>query len=87
MKGNKKNLGQSSVSQDILIARLAFVSGCILSLGGALSTIAAGIALEALENSSNQDSQKTDTHSKHSENMQKQIDYLLDELKQIKKIM
>ena len=87
MKGNHKNLEQSSNSQDLLIARLAFVSGCILSFGGALSTIAAGIELEALENANNQGSQKSDTYSNHSEKMQKEINYLINELKQIKKML
>lgn len=87
MNGNKKNLDQSSDSQAIQIARLSFIGASIVTLGDGISAIAAGLALEALENSSNQNSQNSDINSKQSEDMQKQMDYLINELKHIKKMM
>ena len=49
--------------------------------------VAAGLALEALEKQSNQSTQNSNGQSKQIENMGKQIDYLINELKQIKRIM
>ena len=47
-------------------------------------TIAAGLAVDVLEKSSNKGSQSLDAQSK---SMQKQLDYIINELKQIKKMM
>lgn len=84
MNTNKKNSDQSSDSQDIQIARLTFIGASIVTLGDAISAIAAGLALEALEKSKNGDSGTPPTKSK---DMQKQLDYLINELRQIKKMM
>lgn len=56
MNNNKKNSEQSSGSQDIQIARLAFIGASIVTLGDLISTLAAGLALDALEKSKNGDS-------------------------------
>lgn len=87
MNGNKKNLEQSSDSMNIQIARLAFIGASIVTLGDGISAIAAGLALEALEKSNNQDSQNTDTQLAQSKDIQKQMDYLINELKHIKRMM
>ena len=84
MNNNKKNSEQPSVSQDIQIARLAFIGASIATLGDAIAAIAAGLALDALEQSNNGDSSPPPTQSK---DMQKQLDYLINELRQIKKMM
>lgn len=87
MSANKKNARQSSDSLDIQIARLAFIGSTITTLGDGITAIAAGLALEALENSSNQNSQNIDKQSKQSDTMQKQIDYIINELEQTKRMM
>ena len=84
---NGKNSEQSSDSQDIQIARLAFIGASIVTLGDAISAVAAGLALESLEKSKNQDSQKNDSPPHQSKDMQKQLDYLINELRQIKRMM
>lgn len=87
MNGNKNHLEQSSDSMNIQIARLAFIGASIVTLGDGISAIAAGLALEALEKSNNQDSQNTDTQLAQSKDIQKQMDYLINELKHIKRMM
>ncbi|MFJ7738352.1 translation initiation factor 2 [Lysinibacillus sp. NPDC097287] len=86
MRGNKKNSNQSADSQDIQIARLAFIGTAISTLGDGIQMVAAGLALEALEKSSNQGAQNSNEQSKQTENMERQIDYLINELQQIKRI-
>lgn len=86
LKVNANKKEQSPDSQEIQIARLAFIGASIATLGDGIAAIAAGLALEALENSSNQGTQKSDS-SPQSKDMQKQLDYLINELKQIKKMM
>ena len=87
VNGKKNNLEQSSESTDIQIARLAFIGASIVTLGDGISAIAAGLALEALEKSSNQNSQNTDTKLTQSKDLQKQMDYLINELRHIKRMM
>lgn len=86
MSENTKNSNQSASQQDIQIAKLAFIGTSISTLGDGIQMVAAGLALEALEKSSNQGAQNSNEHSKQTENMEKQIDYLINELKQIKRI-
>ena len=81
----KKKSEQSPDSQEIQIARLAFIGASIATLGDGIAAIAAGLALEALEKKSNPDPQKTGSTLPHSKDMQKQLDYLINELEQIKK--
>ena len=84
----KNNPQQSSDITDIQIARLAYIGASIATLGDALSAVAAGLALNALEKSSNQNPQNQNSdQSKDVEDLQKQIDYLINELKQVKKMM
>ncbi|QDQ03207.1 translation initiation factor 2 [Lysinibacillus fusiformis] len=88
MNDYKKNPQQSLDTTEIQIARLAYIGASISTLGDGLSAVAAGLALNALEKSSNQNPQnQNNDQSKGSEDMQKQIDYLINELKQVKKMM
>ncbi|MGE7916692.1 translation initiation factor 2 [Lysinibacillus xylanilyticus] len=66
---------------------MTYVGAAISTLGDGIQTIAAGIALDALRNSNTQDSQNDAKQSLQKDNMQKQIDHLIYELKQIKKII
>ena len=87
--GNKKDqLNQSPESLDLYVAKRTFIGASIATLGDGLQALAAGIALEALEKekSNNKSSQNHNGHSKQSEETEKQIDYLINELNQVKKM-
>ena len=87
--GNKKDqLNQPPESLDLYVAKLTFIGASIATLGDGLQALAAGIALEALEKekSNNKSSQNHNGNSKQSEATQKQLDYLINELNQIKKM-
>lgn len=85
-RNNKQN--QNNDSMDIYIAKLAYIGTAISTLGDGIQTIAAGLALESLQNAKN-DSSPTNNGDQTAkvDNMQKQIDYLIAELKQIKKML
>ncbi|MFJ8234131.1 translation initiation factor 2 [Ureibacillus sp. NPDC094379] len=88
--GDEKNpFNQSSESVDLFVAKLAFIGASISTLGDGLQAVAAGIALEALERekSNNKSSQNNNGQSEQLELMQKQMDYLVNELKQVKKML
>lgn len=82
---NKSN--QNGDSQEIYAAKLAYIGSAIVTLGDGLVAIAAGLTLESLIKSKNQGSTNGEYQSFQTENMQKQIDYLINELKHIKKII
>lgn len=87
---NKNNPQQPSVATEIQIARLAYIGATIATLGDGLSAVAAGLALNALEKSNNQNPQvqnSDQSNEKDVEDLQKQIDYLINELKQVKKLV
>ena len=87
MNDKKNNQKSASDLQDIQIARLAFIGASIATLGDGISAIAAGLAVEALEKSSGQSSSNPEEQSNRSSKMQQEIDYIISELKQIKKMM
>lgn len=72
-------------SQEIFIAQLAYIGAAISTLGDGIQTIAAALTLESLKNANNQSSESSIDQSEKTESMEKQIDYLISELKQIKK--
>ncbi|WP_421052341.1 translation initiation factor 2 [Lysinibacillus capsici] len=86
-RNNKPSQGNESI--EIYAAKLSYIGTAISTLGDGLQTIAAGLALEALQNANN-DSSQTNNGNGHQtvkiDNMQKQIDYLIAELKHIKKM-
>ncbi|WP_413367237.1 translation initiation factor 2 [Lysinibacillus sp. 3P01SB] len=84
---DKRKSENSSDSLEIQIARLEFIGASIVTLGDAIETIAAGLALDALLRSSNQNSANSDEQSKHSSKMQREIDYIINELKEVKRMM
>lgn len=59
----------------------------MVTLGDAISAIATGLELDALENPNNQKSKSFDGQSMYTPNMQQDVDYIINELKQIKKMM
>ncbi|MFJ7738353.1 translation initiation factor 2 [Lysinibacillus sp. NPDC097287] len=84
---NDKKVNQSADSIDIQIAKLAYVGASISSLGGGIQLIAARLVIDALEKSNNKRSQNQDEQSKKLEDMQKQINSIIKELKQVKRMM
>jgi len=85
MQRNENNSNQPTDSLEIYAAKLAYIGTSISTLGDGIQTIAAGLALQALQKSNNNNSQNNNDQAKQAENMQKQIDYLISELKQIKR--
>ncbi|MBX8945492.1 MULTISPECIES: translation initiation factor 2 [Lysinibacillus] len=89
-RNNKPSQGNESI--EIYAAKLAYIGTAISTLGDGLQTIAAGLALEALQNANNDSSQPNNGNGNGNQtvkidNMQKQIDYLIAELKEIKKML
>lgn len=87
MNNRKNNSNQNAETQEIYAAKLAYIGSALATLGDGLTTIAAGITLELLLKSKNQGDANSGYQSAQTENMQKQIDYLISELKQMKKIL
>lgn len=88
-RNNKPSQGNESI--EIYAAKLSYIGTAISTLGDGLQTIAAGLALEALQNTNNDSSQTNNGNGNGHQtvkidNMQKQIDYLIAELKHIKKM-
>ncbi|MGE8036241.1 translation initiation factor 2 [Lysinibacillus sp. KCTC 33748] len=85
MDRNKNTFkNQSTDSLDIFAAKLTYIGSSISTLGDGIQAVAAGLALEALQNSKNDNS---NDQAKQNANMKEQIDYLISELQQIKKIL
>lgn len=87
---NKNKFEKSPDSFEIQIARLVYIGSTISTIGGGLQTLAAALALNALEKANSQDSQSSQTRneqSKHPEDLEMQIDSIIKELKQIKRMM
>ncbi|MCM0624086.1 hypothetical protein M5J14_06060 [Lysinibacillus sp. OL1_EC] len=76
-KGNRNSEGLESVSQ---AAKLAVIAGAITTLGDALATIAAGLALE-------DELKENESNSNDIDKLQKQIDELHYEMKQLKRML
>ena len=76
-KGNRNNEGLESVSQ---AAKLAVIAGAITTLGDDLATIAAGLALE-------DELKEIESNSNDIDKLQKQIDELNYEMKQLKRML
>lgn len=87
---NKNKFEKSPDSFEIQIARLVYIGSTISTIGGGLQTLAAALALNALEKANSQDSQSSQTRneqSKQPEDLEMQIDSIIKELKQIKRMM
>jgi len=83
-KNNRNEINGTSDSLDIQVAKLAFIGTSITTLGDGISAIAAGLALDALVKSNIKSTQRQNPHLKQLETSQKQLDYLLNELKQFR---
>ncbi|MGE6514081.1 hypothetical protein [Lysinibacillus sphaericus] len=82
MTNNKAgNYNKQNPKKENQAAKLAVIAGAITTLGDALATIAAGMALEDELNENNQNNQDS------LDNLQQQIDYLKYEMSQMKRLM
>ncbi|OXS62393.1 hypothetical protein B1A99_00550 [Cohnella sp. CIP 111063] len=70
--------------RDIQIARLAFIGASIATIGDGISTYAAALALEVLEEANNQRSQPSSSHFKNLDIAQKQLDYYIQQLQHMR---
>lgn len=87
MDNNKNNLNQPAESQEIFIAQLSYIGAAISTLGDGIQAIAAALTLESLKNANNQSTESSTDQSQKTESMDKQIDYLITELEEIKKLL
>ncbi|MEG0260306.1 MAG: translation initiation factor 2 [Lysinibacillus sp.] len=85
MIDNKKNANKPPESLEITAARISLIGTSISALGDAIQVIAAGLSLDALLKPNTGDEQSQNNDAQQIENIQKQVDYLINELKQIKK--
>ncbi|MGI2292884.1 translation initiation factor 2 [Paenibacillus sp. GXUN7292] len=81
---NRNNNDLDQLDKDILIARIAFIGSSITLLGDGLSAVAAGLALEVLENPSET---RFQNHTLQIDSTQKQLDYYINELIKIRKVI
>ena len=90
-KNNKSN--PTSEAFDLQIARLVYIGSTISTLGGGLQTLAAALTLNALEKASAQNPQNfqgfqsQNDQPNQPEDLKRQIDFIIKELREIKKII
>ena len=80
---NDDKIKQHSDSQDVQIAKLEYVGAALASLGVGIKLIAAGLAVDVLEKSNKEKFKNKDKQYKELDGMQKQINILIKELKQL----
>ncbi|AZN41521.1 translation initiation factor 2 [Paenibacillus albus] len=71
-------------AREIQIAKIEFIAASITVIGDGLAVVAAGLALEALENPIDQLPQKQSDRSKQLDSIQHNLDYYINELIQIR---
>ena len=81
------NDDKNTPSLELIAARLAYVGSAITTLGDFIVTISAGIALKLVEQSESDSQTTVDATKEDLRQMNKQMDYLIRELRQIKKMM
>ena len=87
MNNDKNKLNQPSASHESSASKIKNIGASISTLGEDLLELALELAFDALGDVNNQSPQSLKSQSKHSENIQKQIDQLISELEGMKKIM
>ncbi|MBM7568736.1 translation initiation factor 2 [Paenibacillus sacheonensis] len=71
-------------TREIQIAKIEFIAASITAIGDSLSVVAAGLALDALENPIDQMSQNPSNRSKQLDSIHQNLDYYINELIQIR---
>ncbi|MCM3631133.1 translation initiation factor 2 [Paenibacillus glycanilyticus] len=74
-------------SIDLIVARLGYIGAIIATLGDGIAAIAAGIALRALEEETFSESRSEVDQLRQTESVQQQIDFYINELVQIRKMI
>ncbi|MGB3259970.1 hypothetical protein [Paenisporosarcina sp.] len=87
---NKNHMNSDSNIQNTSLpenrsAKLALIASVISTFGDALATVAAALALEEAANSNTQDLQNQNSQDKQLIQMQKQIDYLTNQVAKLNK--
>ncbi|MEK5080047.1 hypothetical protein MKX73_14050 [Solibacillus sp. FSL W7-1436] len=82
-----KNEMDATPSLEIIAARLAYAGAAVTTIGDVLSMISAGIALKLLEEQNGQQASTSNDSESDFKNMQNEIDKLIRELRQIRKMM
>ncbi len=72
--------GQNGESPDLVAARLTLIGAALSTIGDGLQAIGAAIALQELENPSNQNQQDPPDYSKQIARLQKQVDQLTKQM-------
>lgn len=78
---------QSSDSAELIAARLAYIGAIIATIGDGIAAIAAGIALRALEEETFSNARAEIDQLNQTESVQQQIDFYINELVQIRKMI
>ncbi|SFT09362.1 hypothetical protein [Paenibacillus sp. BC26] len=79
-----ENSNELIKAREIQIAKIEFIAASITAIGDGLSVIAAGLALEALENPIDQMPKQQSSRSKQLDSIQYNLDYYINELIQIR---
>ncbi|WP_339253673.1 translation initiation factor 2 [Sporosarcina sp. FSL W8-0480] len=82
MNNDNNFIDENDNSTDLYVARIAFIGTILSTLGDALQTVSAGVALQQLERSSQQGTQDQATQI---ETMQKQFDQLTKKIESMEK--
>ncbi|TCM91042.1 hypothetical protein EV294_109119 [Paenibacillus sp. BK033] len=82
--GNGNQLGDSL---DLIAARLGYIGAIIATIGDGVAAIAAGIALRQLEEQNLAESRAEVDQFRQTENIQQQVDFYINELIQIRKMI
>ena len=85
--GSKNKSNTSSESVEVQVARLEYISALFLTLGDGVAALAAGLELRELEKSSSGNSRDQYDQSKYRDYTQQQIDYLIEELTQVRRMI
>ncbi|MER2047387.1 MAG: hypothetical protein ABTA23_04080 [Solibacillus sp.] len=81
------NGSDSTPSLEIIAARLAYAGAAVTTIGDVLSMISAGISLKLLEEQNGQQASASYGSESDFKQMQDEIDKLIRELRQIRKMM
>lgn len=85
--GSKNKSNSSPESVAIQIARLEYIAALIVTLGDGVLALAAGLELKELEKNSNSNSRGQYDQAKYQNYTQQQIDYLIEELTEVRRMI
>ena len=82
-----KNDMDATPSLEVIAARLAYAGAAVTTIGDVLSMISTGITLKLLEEKNGQQPSNVNDNESDFKQMQNEIDKLIRELRQIRKMM